>query len=237
MAPMPRTANAREFARLRKQRQRDRQREMRRLAAEAEASRQETIAEHLAPSVLRHPILDRDGGMLVGPRVYIVDGMPVRALALGVEGDPVRKLARERSITQRHKEAARQLQCDWADVGSGINASAVDYLRSGGGGGDGMGGHAAILGQVQARARLEGAMAHLGAFAPSVVRVVLDCVPVYVWAESVGKARDDGVAWIAAALTRLALFYWPAGEVAVEQRRAFVFAPARSAYSTEAVAA
>lgn len=240
----------REKERLRKQRKRKRRSEAALLAAVAEAERleaegrdREARAEKLAPAVLRKPIMAKarkatewhDGrpeAMLVGARVQIVDGRPVRSFGLSSEDDPVIKLAREnKAITPRHTDAARQLQLDWEDVGSGLGPCAVDYLRTAGGGGGGAINHA-MLAQAAVRARLDGAMAYLGAFAPAVARIVLDCVPVYVWAEQTGKDMTQAIAWLVCALDRLAGFYNP------EQRGARVIgirtvAPARASYAVE----
>jgi hypothetical protein len=224
-APDQRRGNAR----LRKQRQRERQREAARLAAEALADRQEKLAEHLAPSVMREVIMDSAGRMLIGSRVQIVNGRPVRALALGGDIDPVAH-SRSPQITADHKRAARQLQLDWYDVGAGIGVGAVDYLRSGGGGG-GEGGHAAIVAQIAARARLDGAMAHLGALAPSIARVVLDCIPVGVYADEIGEAFPVALELIVAGLSRLARFYWPPRDVG--PYRIQTFGPSRAVYSVE----
>lgn len=226
---------------------------------EEDARRQERLAEQLAPAVLREPVMtgaqsargrfvhagvaeegaplvfvetqrEVPGHMLLGARVRIVDGRPVRAFGLTAEDDPVVKLARDsRAITQRHAEAARQLQLDWNDVGGGLGLGAVDYLRTGGGGGGG-GLNEAMLAQAETRARLDGAIAHLGAYAPCVARIVLDCVPVYVWAGETGKTTLTAIAWLAAALGRLVTFYWPPDPTTDRALRILTFGPSRAAY-------
>lgn len=238
----------RALGKARKQRHEERKREAARLAAIAEAERQEAETkrterreEKLAPKVLREPIVapalnattwhpsGRPETMLVGPRVKIVDGRPVRAFGLSAEDDPVVKLAREnKAITARHTDAARQLQLDWEDVGGGLGLGAVDYLRTGGGGGSGAI-NEAMLDQAKTRARLDGAMAYLGAFAPVVARVVLDCVPVYVWAAEAAKDMVQAVAWLVCALDRLAGFYAP--QSASHGPRIRTLAPPRSSYA------
>lgn len=76
-------------------------------------------------------------------------------------------------------------------------------------------------------------MAHLGAFAPGVCRVVLDCVPISAWVLEVEPACSvqEGVAWIALALDRLVLFYNPPAPVKKVVIR--TIGPGRGDYSTE----
>lgn len=227
---MTRTITQRDAARTRKQRQRDRQRERNRLAAEALAAQQERLAEDLAPHVLRTPVMAGDV-MLLGPRVVIVNGRPMRSLP-HVGGDPTANLTRNSPLfTERHQQSARQLQQDWSDVGVGCGVGAMDYLRSGGGSGDGVGGHKAMLAQIAARQRLEGALTFLGAFSPGVCRVVLDCIPVNVWAGEIGWEVGVAIAWLAKALDRLGLFYFPVAEVAHVRIR--TLGPRRADYTTE----
>lgn len=83
-------------------------------------------------------------------------------------------------------------------------------------------------------------MAFLGAFAPAVARVVLDGIPIAVWASEpdpfgVARTTVDGIAWIALALARLSVFYNPPIEASGVRIRAL--GPAREDYSTEAEAA
>jgi hypothetical protein len=202
----PRILTKRDANRLRKQRQRDRERDARRIAAEAEAEFLEARGERLAPAAMRHSVSTAGGAMIIGARVQIVDGRPERAFALHTVNNPSELLA----LKPREEQAARQLQNDWNDVGSGINVGAVDYLRGNGGGGirypdeD-----KAMLDQIKARGRLDGAMTHLGAFAPSIARVLLDCVPLTIWGPEVGKTSEEARAWILAGLNRLIGFYWP----------------------------
>lgn len=249
MRDVARRQQKREKERLRKRRKRERRARAAQAAAIAEAERLEAEAqdrdrreEKLAPGVLRAPIMAparaatswhdaRPETMLVGARVQIVDGRPVRSFGLSSEDDPVTKLAREnKSITTRHTDAARQLQLDWEDVGGGLGLGAVDYLRTGGGGGSGAI-NQAMLDQALVRMRLDGAMAHLGAFAPAVARIVLDCVPVYVWAEQTGKDMTQAIAWLVCALDRLAGFYSPEEQHA--RTRIRTLAPARSSYAVD----
>ncbi len=218
----------REAARIRKQAQRTRQREAARLSAEAGARQIEQNEERLAPAIMRNAITSPDGHILVGPRVHIVNGRATRT-------DPVQH-SKSPLITAEHKRAARQLQLDWNEVGAGVGVGAVDYLRSGGGG-DGTGGHVAMMGQVGARLRLEAAITHLGAFAPSIARVVLDCIPICAWVcepDPFGTIRTipEGIAWLASGLSRLAAFYDPP----VQSDRVGIrsIGPARSVYSVAA---
>ena len=165
--------------------------------------------------------------MLVGARVAIVDGRAVRAMPLWSVSDPLGAMDAP-GVRDHHILAGRQLQADWHDVGAGLGVPPSDLMRSGGSGGVGPRGHAGMLHQIEVRARLEGALAHAGAFAPSLVRVCLDCIPVGIWAEQVGKAYADALAWIIAGLERLALFYSP--EPKPSKLRILTIGPARADY-------
>lgn len=258
---MTRSTAQRTAVRLRKQRQRDREREAARKAAEANAKRLEILDEKLAPAIMRGavtsmevrrspgPVRDDNGNivlacpitsdgkrevgavvndarMLIGPRVRIIAGKPARSNALEMEIG-----LKNREFTDAMKDAIKRLQLDWSDVGAGVNVAAVDYLRSGGGGG-GDGGHQALMEQVRARARLEGAMTFLGAYAPGVCRVVLDNVPIAVWVLETDPVQTvrEGVAWILGALGRLVMFYDPPSTKRVQIR---TLGPQRSEYSME----
>lgn len=212
-------------AREKKQTQRQRQRERRRLAAMQEAERMEQKAENVVPRIMRMPIMTADGTMLLGARVDVVNGRPVRV-------DPIAD-SRSKMFTEDRKRAARRIQQDWHDVGAGIGVGAIDYLRTHGGG-DGMGLDAGVLAQIEMRRRLDAAIAFLGAFAPSIARVVLDCIPIAVWVTEPDPQRadhrtvDEGIAWIAAGLDRLVTFYDPpatGGDVRIR-----VLAPGRASY-------
>jgi hypothetical protein len=218
--------------RLARQRQRQRQREARVAAAIAAAERQEIADEKIAPAVVRHPVVDGSGRVLTGARVVVIDGRPQPAqFGIGVDPDPLVALARKsRQILPAHIAAAQQLRADWRLVGSGLGFGASDYLRSGGRG-DGYGRHRAMMAQIEARARLDGALAYIGAFAPMVSTVVLDCVPLSAWARAAGKSPADAIAWIVAALTRLSAYYAPDAR-AHRQPRILTFAPPRTAYVT-----
>lgn len=229
-----------------RQRQRERQREQHRVASEAEAARieieaarKERLDEDLAPAVMRNAVtrkIDVDGEMvermIVGPRVQIIDGRPVRAF--GPMADPINRLR----LKERQQKAALALQADWRDVGAGLGAGAMDYLRTtGGGGGAVPPGHEAMLGQIAARARLEGALTHLGAFTPAVVRVVLDGIPLSCWAVEAARTVEDARGWIVAALERLAGFYFPPRQTFDGDIVILAFGPSRESYSTDVNAA
>lgn len=236
-------------------RHREKQRAMAHAAAAERATRQEANDEHLAPAIMRGAVLsppryapdrvvfngkgngvsvthgemtDPGGRMLIGPRVQIVNGRATR-------GCPIEA---SKQFTAEQKRAARQLQLDWQDVGAGIGVGAVDYLRSGGGSGEG--GHAAMMEQIAARGRLEGAMAWCGALAPAIARVVLDGVPLSVFVLEL-PPDDDGnartmvfaTAWIGLGLDKLSSFYHPPVEARGVRIR--TFGPARREYSTAAV--
>jgi hypothetical protein len=223
---MSRSAAQREAAVSRKRRQRDRERHAARLAAAAQAARQEAAEEKLAPAVMRQTITSTEGYMLTGPRVRIINGRPER--------DPI-AYGQNPEFTKNRKWAARKFQLDWHDVGCGENVAAVDYLRSGGGSGAADGwpvGHHAMMEQVKARARLQGALAFLGAFAPGVCRVVLDGVPISAWVLEGDPPSTvaAGVAWIALGLDRLVLFYDPPSSKPVVIR---TIGPPRADYTTE----
>jgi hypothetical protein len=175
---------------------------------------------------MRQTITSTEGYMLTGPRVRIINGRPERTNALDMEIG-----VKNPEFTVMRRWAAREFQCDWHDVGAGVNVAAVDYMRSSGGtGGDG--GHQALMEQVQARARLEGAMAFLGAFAPGVCRVFLDRVPISVWVQETEPHSTvrEGVAWLMLALDRLVLFYDPPSTHRVVIR---TIGPLRGDYTTE----
>jgi hypothetical protein len=246
---LTRKQRRREQTRQRNQRMRERKRERARLAAEEEAARLDAEAaarerrdEMLAPAVLRRPVMStrEPDRMLLGPRVTIVDGRPVRAFPLGSEDDPLAKLGRDsHRIKERHLAAAAQLRLDWEAVGGGLGLGAVDYLRAGGGG-EGAGISDAMLAQLGMRARLDGALTHLGAFAPAIARIVLDCIPLSVWLAEENARRlrahparrliQDGVAWLAVALDRLVTFYWPPNPNAEQRLQILTLAPPREAY-------
>lgn len=244
-----RSAAQRETHRLREERRRNRVRETNRLLAIAEAERverQERADEDVVSAVLRKPIMTSEphvtgrhhyagvaeegallvftatgqtapARMIVGPRIEIIDGRPSRVDVLaGLK------------LTERRKSAGLLLRADWQEVGTGINASAVDYFRSGGGG-SGLGGHATILSQIKTRARLDGAMTAAGAFAPLLARVVLDGVPLAVWACQAGRTIQAARGWLEAALDRVAAYFWPdAPRGAVQRIR--TIGPARAEY-------
>ncbi len=217
----------RDAARLRQQRSRDRRRDAARLRAIAEAQRleqeadaAERFAESLAPYVMRNPVVTQGGVMLIGPRIEIQSGKPARV-------DPVASL----KLTLRQRKAAHQIQADWREVGAGLNVAAAGYLR-GSGQNSGMGGHAAMRRQIDTRARLDGALTFLGAFAPVIARVVIDCVPPAVWACQNGRPADDAVGWVTAALDRLGMFYWPEPPLVpgAPVERILTIGPPRQAY-------
>lgn len=187
---------------------------------ELEGAAAERFAEHLAPFVMRNPVVTPAGVMLLGPRVEIQDGRPARV-------DPVAAL----KLTPRQRKAGRQIQADWREVGAGLNVAAAGYLR-GSGQGSGTGGHAAMRRQIDTRARLDGALTFLGAFAPVVARVILDCVPPAVWAFQEGRTVEEAVAWVGAALDRLGRFYWPEPvmQSGAPIERILTIGPPRAAY-------
>lgn len=213
----------------RNRRFREKKAEERRLAAIAEieqaerdVARWESEDETLAPYVLRRAIFGRDGQMIRGALVTVMDARPMFS-------DPV---SGSRRFTERQKQAAKRLQTDWREVGEGTNAGAVDLLATRGGG-DGEGRHSAMVAQINVRTSLEAAWTHLGAFAPGVKRVVIDCIPLSAWsvetqATKSPKTPDEAGTWIGLALDRLANFYHPPRtELPV---RSFAIGPGRGAY-------
>lgn len=162
--------------------------------------------------------------MIVGPRIVIEGQRAVR-------NDPLANVR----LPAQSKRAGRRLLMDWNDVGCGVGVGAVDYLRSGGGSGDGLGGHTAMLAQIDARRSLEGAMTFLGALTPVVSRVVLDGIPTWVYAQEI--ATEDRPAdtelvlgMLRIALARLALFYWPEPPAAHGEVPILTFGPGRATY-------
>lgn len=228
-------SSARDVARSRKQRQRARMRARLQAEAEQAAARGEASPDVVIPESIRRAVITCTGEMVVGARVQVVDGMPVRALAPGTMHDPIgHRGPKSLTLTPLQRDAARELQLDWYDTGAGLGYGAMDYLRSGHSGESGTPpGHAAMLRQIQTRARLDAALTWLGAFAPGIVRVALDAIPVSVWACQVGKSQAEGSAWIAAGLTRLAAFYWPEGR-GRENSGILTFGPSRADYSLAA---
>jgi hypothetical protein len=135
-------------------------------------------------------------------------------------------------LTERQRAAITTLRRDWEEVGGGLGVGATDWLRAGGSG-DGVGGRDAMLAQIGTRARLEGALANLGALAPMMARVALDCIPLAVWAAQAGVGDVDARTRFGGAATRLAAFYWPAKPTLDQALTILVIGPAREAYSTE----
>ncbi len=220
----PNRDRQRQHAKERKRRHRERIAAQKAAQAIAEAATAKALAdakeirdEELAPAILRESI-----GSLRGPRIRIVDGRPVQGPDLSY-------------VPERSRRAAHQLRLDWQDVGAGCGATAVDYGATGGGCGDGLGGHQAMILQINARLRLEGAHTWLGDLWPAVARVVLDCISVTAWAEEENARRKqpltgfEAVAHISNALHRLAAYYWPPRDV--HDKRGFLtFGPPREAY-------
>ncbi|WP_428492148.1 hypothetical protein [Rhodopila sp.] len=195
--PASARAGRREAARLRKALSRERARARAAVTAAALAVAMENQHEWLAPAAMRNSVLDHAGNMISGARVQIVNGLPIRSSGL------------PNNTPTQHKMAAARLQADFSDVGNGLNAPAIDYGAVGGGRGDGLGGFAAMLAQLDTRRRLEGALTSLGACASGVARVVLDCIPTAVWAPEAGLTPIEAAAWISAGMTKLVSFYWP----------------------------
>jgi hypothetical protein len=216
--------------RLQKARERERAVQRAEQYAQALADQIETMAEHLAPKVQREPIFTAEGQMIVGSRIAIVNGRAVRS-------DSIATVLNHCRASETQKRAAKQILNDWSDVGAGVGVGAVDYLRSGGGG-DGTGGHDAILAQVDARQRLEGALTFLGAFTGIVGRVVFDGIPLSVYAaemptDDAPKTAVDARALLLMAMSRLAMFYWPPDDKPVGGELILAFGPARAAYTVE----
>jgi hypothetical protein len=227
-------SRTRELARLRQIRKRARDTERRSIRVEAEArrieadaTRAEYIGETLAPAVMREPVRAPDGHMLLGARVAIVNGRPVRSLPDQIARDPLFAHVR---LTARQAKAAAIFRMDWEEVGAGIGGGAVDYLRSGGSGGDGQGAHHALVVQLATRARLDAAFAAAGAFSPILARVVLDCIPVSVWARETGQPIEDAMAWLRGGLDRLANYYAPPVPERKTTQKYPTFGPARESY-------
>ena len=188
--------------------------------------RAEIENEKLAPAVMRQAIVTPDGHVITGPRVQVVDGRAVRASDTG------------HAYSHRQLRAAARIREDWAAVGQGCNVSAADPARTGGGG-DGTGGHAAMLAQIAIRQSLEGAFAYLGAFVPIVQRVILDHIPLSAWPREWNARREraglppasltDAVILLGQALTRLADYYTPKRD-ASRPPAVLAFGPARESY-------
>lgn len=227
------TDRKRESARLRKQRQVERNREKRRLEALAEAERiesQERTDEHLSPAIMRNPIIAHDGTMITGPRVHIVNGIPTRAMALRLPGRP-----EDLRLSSTEHRAAKRLADDWRDVGSGLGVGATNWLQSSRSSSTGTPpGYTAMLAQIETRKDLDEAIIALGAFAPALARVILDCIPLGIYAIEANLTLDNARAWIGAGLARLAKHYWPE-PIQRTPQTIQTYGPARETYSMEPI--
>jgi hypothetical protein len=224
---------ARERKRLAKQRERERKRKQAVIAALALAERTEQNNEHLAPQNMRNAITSANNRIILGARVHIVNGRPVRSAPIGTLSDPIAdRGAKSLKLSTSARRAARELQRDWSDVGAGLTSGVANLMSDGHGGQSGKPpGHDAMLAQIEARRRLEAAITYMGAFTPGVVRIVIDCIPVATWATEVGKPYPDACAWLEAGLSRLAGFYWPATPVRRGVVEILTIGPARADYS------
>ena len=197
----------------------------------------EQLHESMAPVHVRRAVTvgsqTGDVGLLIGARVHIVNGRPVRAAPIGTIGDIVADRGRTSlKLSANARRAARELQHDWSDVGAGVTAGVANLMADGGGGQSGKPpGHDAMLAQIEARRRLEAAVTYMGAFAPGVVRIVIDSIPVATWATEAGKSYGDACAWIEAGLSRLAGFYWPVVPIRRGVSEILTIGPARADYS------
>ena len=228
---------ARERKRLAKQRERERKRNQAIIAAVALAESAEQLHESMAPVHVRRAVTvgsqTGDVGMLIGARVQIVNGRPVRAAPIGTLSDPIADRGpKSLRLSSNARRAARELQRDWSDVGAGVTSGVANLMSDGHGGQSGKPpGHDAMLAQIEARRRLDAAVTYMGAFAPGVVRIVIDCIPVATWATEAGKDYGEARAWLEAGLSRLAGFYWPAVPVRRGAVEILTVGPARSDYS------
>ena len=228
---------ARERKRLAKQRERERKRNQAIIAAVALAELTEQRHEDMSPIHMRQPVAVGSCGsntdLLIGARVQIVNGRPVRAAPIGTLSDPIADRGpKSLRLSSNARRAARELQRDWSDVGAGVTSGVANLMSDGGGGKSGKPpGHDAMLAQIEARRRLEAAVIYMGAFAPGVVRIVIDCIPVATWATEAGKSYGEARAWLEAGLSRLAGFYWPAVPVRRGAVEILTVGPARTEYS------
>jgi hypothetical protein len=212
----PRSAASKERDRLSKTRTNEQKRARAIEAAQALDLRHEA----LVPAIMRLPVLTSDGKtVLRGAMVEIVDGFPRRAT--GWHDDAIGRI----KTTAEQHTAARLFQADHSEAGGGINVSATDYSALGGGSGDGTGRHEGLKKQIAARARLEGAHAHMGALGPVVIRVVLDCVPVAEVARQDGAAIEQTRGRLIAGLNRLVEFYRMAENANAQVADEFVVGP------------
>jgi len=224
---------ARERKRLAKQRERERKRKQAVIAALALAERTEQNDEHLAPQNMRNAITSDNNRIILGARVRVVNGRPVRSAPIGTLSDPIADRGpKSLTLSTPARRAARELQRDWSDVGAGLTSGVANLMSDGGGGKSGNPpGHDAMLAQIEARRRLEAAVTYMGVFTPCVVRIAIDSIPVATWAIETGKAYPDACAWLEAGLSRLAAFYWPAVPVRRGAAEILTIGPARSDYS------
>lgn len=159
--------------------------------------------------------------VLRGPRIRIVEGRIERGPDLSF-------------VPRRSRAAVIQFQHDWQDAGAGLGSGSSNYTGAGGGGDQPIiGRDHAMLAQITIRTRLEGAMRELGADFRDLIRVVIECVPIPVWAAEhpANPDPDEAVRMILAIFARLADFYSPRRDVAREPR-SLTLGPSRETYHT-----
>jgi hypothetical protein len=185
-------------------------REAKRIAAEAEEARQESIA----PSVQRAPVMAPDGTILRGARLE-PDGLAFRV------SNPIRHLVArgERQdgtnlplITRAHQLAAERLVIAWEEGGRSVTMAACAYGERSGGGSVTSGSPsdavlASIGHQNRMLAEFTGARAWLGGLFTVIDAVVLRGIDVSAWAKQERRDRKAAVGYLAAALDRLVEFY------------------------------
>ena len=177
----------------------------------------EALAEAIAPRAQLRPVVTPDGVILRGARleaentsaggVRIVRRNIVLHLHRMGQGSSGR--GAESMISWRHVQCAELLIRDWDECATGVGIRAVNLLEAGGGRGGGAyrSQILALGGQMITRERLVAALGWVGSHRAVLAGVVLEAVPVQVYAAGLGCDRRQMVGYLASALDRLGEFY------------------------------
>lgn len=182
-----------------------RRQEAHRKALEARLAREateEARQEHIAPAVLRRPVVMASGELYRHPvlepaGVGFIHSNPIRHLiACGGE---------KSVITVIHLAAAQNLLATWTIAGEGVTSGVSSYgdVR----GGDGTATTAMVLRQAACHAEIDAVRVWLGGFWPVVCAVALNGICINPWAASVGMGRAAAMTYLKRALDRLVEFY------------------------------
>ena len=191
-----------------------------RVRAEAAVRRAEEAAraaEELAPLAQRVSVHDASGALLRAPRLAVVDGRAIRTQPLG--------------LSRPQRLAAARFASDW-DEAQTISAG-VARLEGGPHGVSGSAApDAAVVRLIAVRARLEGAMAWVGAFLPALLLCVCGRAPVAEWARESGQDKTEALAWVRAGINRLVMYYDNGERPKPVKMEIVSFGPERGEYET-----